>query len=57
MSKVSVLKTAPLYLVCDISFPALMMEASSQGSRNPKDKTERLTLTETIFFFGTSYNI
>jgi hypothetical protein len=29
MSKASVLKTAPLYLVWEISFPALMVEGAS----------------------------
>jgi hypothetical protein len=29
MSKASILKTAPLYVVWEISFPALMMEAAS----------------------------
>jgi hypothetical protein len=29
MSKASMLKTAPLYLVWEILFPALMMEAAS----------------------------
>jgi len=29
MSKASILKTAPLYVVQEISFPSLMMEAAS----------------------------